>query len=84
MNKDCTREVLRAVGTDEEEQMVRTMHELKVVVHEVVSPAGLLEAKTAPMEQKKAKRADKGAIASNKRRIMAPFLSVRGSKKSYF
>ena len=53
MNTDCTREVLRAVGTDEKEQMVRTMHELKVVVHEVVSPAGLLEAKNAPMEHKK-------------------------------
>ena len=53
VNTDCTREVLRAVGTDEKEQMVRTMHELKVVVHEVVSPAGLLEAKNAPMERKK-------------------------------
>ena len=45
--------MLRAVGTNEEEQMVRTMHELKIVVHEVVSPAGLLEAKNAPMERKK-------------------------------
>ena len=53
MNTDCTREVLRAVGTDEKEQMVRTMRELKVAVHEVVSPAGLLEAKNAPMERKK-------------------------------
>ena len=52
MNTDCTREVLRAVGTDEKE-MVQTMHELKVAVHEVVSPAGLLEAKNAPMERKK-------------------------------
>ena len=51
MNKDCTREVLRAVGADEKEQMARTMHKLKAVVHEVVSPAGLLEAKNAPMER---------------------------------
>ena len=76
--------MLRAGWPDEKEQLACATHKLKVVVHEVVSPAGLLEAKTAPMEQKKAKRADKGAIASNKRRIMAPFLSVRGSKKSYF
>ena len=81
VNTDCTREVLRAVGTDEKEQMVRTMHELKVVVHEVVSPVGLLEAKNAPMDRKKVKRADKGAIASNKRRIMAPFPYVKGSKR---
>ena len=73
--------MLRAGGTDEKEQLACAKHKLKVVVHEVVSPAGLLEAKNAPMERKKAKRADKGAIASNKRRIMAPFLSVRGSKK---
>ena len=53
MNKDCTREVLRAVGTDEKEQMARTMHKLKATVHEVMSPAGLLEAKNAPMERKK-------------------------------
>ncbi len=45
--------MLGAGGPDEKEQMVRTMHELKVVVHEVVSPAGLLEAKNAPMERKK-------------------------------
>ena len=45
MNKDCTWEVLRAVGTDEKEQMARTMHKLKAAVHAVVSPAGLLEAK---------------------------------------
>ena len=45
--------MLRAGGPDEKEQMVRTMNELKVVVHEVVSPAGLLEAKNAPMERKK-------------------------------
>ena len=51
MNTDCTREVLRAVGTNEKEQMVRTMHELKAAVHEVISPAGLLEAKNAPMER---------------------------------
>ena len=38
---------------DEKEQLACAMHELKVVVHEVVSPAGLLEAKNAPMERKK-------------------------------
>ena len=53
MNTDCTREVLRAVGTDEKEQMARSMHKLKAAVHGVVSPAGLLEAKNAPMERKK-------------------------------
>ena len=53
MNTDCTREVLRAVGTDEKQQMVRRMHKAKAAVHEVVSPAGLLEAKNAPMERKK-------------------------------
>ena len=50
LNEDYTREVLRAVGTDEKEQMVRTMHKVKAAVHEVVSPVGLLEAKNAPME----------------------------------
>ena len=45
--------MLRAVGTDEKEQLACAMHKLKVVVHEVVSPAGLLEAKNAPMERKK-------------------------------
>ena len=33
--------------------MARTMHNLRGAVHAVVSPAGLLEAKNAPMEQKK-------------------------------
>ena len=45
--------VLRAGGPDEKDQLARAMHQLKVVVHEVVSPAGLLEAKNAPMERKK-------------------------------
>ena len=36
---------------DETEQVVHAMHELTVLVHEVVSPAGLLEAKNAPMER---------------------------------
>ena len=45
--------MLRAGGPDEKEQLACAMHELKVVVHEVVSPAGLLEAKNAPMERKK-------------------------------
>ena len=45
--------VLRAGGPDEKEQLACAMHKLKVVMHEVVSPAGLLEAKTAPMERKK-------------------------------
>ena len=43
--------MLRAGGPDEKEQTACAMHELKVVVHEVVSPAGLLEAKNAPMER---------------------------------
>ena len=43
--------MLRAGGPDEKEQLACAMHELKVVVHEVVSPAGLLEAKNAPMER---------------------------------
>ena len=37
-----------------------------------------------PWSEEKAKRTDKGAIASNNRRIMAPFLSVRGSKSDIF
>ena len=45
--------MLRAGGPDEKEQLACAMHKLKVVVHEVVSPAGLLEAKNAPMERKK-------------------------------
>ena len=45
--------MLRAGGPDEKEQMARSMHKLKVVVREVVSPAVLLEAKNAPMERKK-------------------------------
>ena len=49
--KVTKKSVLRAGGPDEKEQMVRTMHELKAVVHAVVSPAGLLEAKNAPMER---------------------------------
>ena len=51
--KITKKSVLGAVGTDEKEQIARTMHELKAAVHEVVSPAGLLEAKNAPMERKK-------------------------------
>ena len=43
--------MLRAGGPDEKEQLACAMHKLKVVVHEVVSPAGLLEAKNAPMER---------------------------------
>ena len=53
--------MLRAVGTDEKEQAVRTMHELKVVVHEVVSPAGLLEAKNAPMEREENEPNEQGS-----------------------
>ena len=45
--------MLRAGGPDEKEQLACAMHKLKAVVHEVVSPAGLLEAKNAPMERKK-------------------------------
>ena len=45
--------MLRAGGPNEKEQLACAMHELKVVVHEVVSPAGILEAKNAPMERKK-------------------------------
>ena len=37
-----------------------------------------------PWSEKKAKRADKGAIASNKRRIMAPFLPPKGPKSDIF
>ena len=51
--KITKKSVLRAGGPDEKEQLACAMHELKVVVHEVVSPAGLLEAKNAPMERKK-------------------------------
>ena len=43
--------MLRAGGPDEKEQLACAMHKLKAVVHEVVSPAGLLEAKNAPMER---------------------------------
>ena len=43
--------MLRAGGPDEKEQLACAMHKLKVVMHEVVSPAGLLEAKNAPMER---------------------------------
>ena len=42
--------MLRAGGPDEKEQLACAMHKLKVVMHEVVRPAGLLEAKNAPME----------------------------------
>ena len=49
--KITKKSVLRAVGTDEKEQMARSMHKLKAAVHGVVSPAGLLEAKNAPMER---------------------------------
>ena len=47
--KITKKSVLRAVGTDEKEQMARSMHKLKAAVHGVVSPAGLFEAKNAPM-----------------------------------
>ena len=40
--------VLTACGADEKERVARAIHKLKVVVHAVVPPVGLLEAKNAP------------------------------------
>ena len=51
VSENYTKRVLRAGGPDEKEQLACAMHKLKAVVHEVVSPAGLLEAKNAPMER---------------------------------
>ena len=45
---NCTRELLRTVGTDKKEQIAGAMHKLKAAVHEVVSPAWLVEAENAP------------------------------------
>ena len=40
--------MLRACGADEKERVVHATHKLKVVVHAVVPPVVLLEAKNAP------------------------------------
>ena len=40
--------MLRACGADEKEQVVHAIHKLKAVVHAVVPPAVLLDAKNAP------------------------------------
>ena len=84
MNTDCTREVLRAVGTDEKEQMVRTMDELKVVVHEVVSPAELLEAKNAPMERKKSEASGQRSDCIEQKEDNGSFSFRQGVQKVIF
>ena len=40
--------MLRACGADEKERVARAIHKLKAVVHAVVPPVVLLEAKNAP------------------------------------
>ena len=68
--------MLRAEGAHENENMAHAMHKLIIVVHEVVSPAGPLEAKNARgsshkgffdrcMERKKRNRANKRAIGAS-------------------
>ena len=87
--------MLRAGGPDEKEQLACAMHKLKVVVHEVVSPAGLSEAKDAPgtsesetfhgpAEVKKPNRTDEGAMGSNKGRKMDFFSFHQGFKNYYY
>ena len=62
---------------DEKERMAHTIHKLKVVVHAVVPPARILEAKNATgtseseilmgiWKEKEPNRTDKGAIGVNK------------------
>ena len=40
--------MVRAYGADEKDRVARAIHKLKVVVHAVVPPVVLLEAKNAP------------------------------------
>ena len=40
--------MLRACGADEKERVARAIHKLKVAVHAVVPPVGLLDATNAP------------------------------------
>ena len=48
LTKTKKKQVLRACGADETERVARAIHKLKVVVHEVLPPVGLLEAENAP------------------------------------
>ena len=79
VSKGSKREVLRACGADEEERVACAIRKLKVVVHAVVPPVVLLEAKMHQARArvrffmgiwrgKESKQADKAAIRVNKAR----------------
>ena len=48
MSNKLKKKVLRACGANEKERVARAIHKLKVVVHAVVPPVVLVEAKNAP------------------------------------
>ena len=76
--------MLRAGGPDEKEQLACAMHELKVVVHEVVSPAGLLEAKNAPMERKKSEASGQRSDCIEQKEDNGSFSFRQGVQKVIF
>ena len=84
--------MLRAEGAHEKEHMAHAMHKLTVVVHEVVSPVGLLEAEFAPgtreseifhgrMELKKTELDEQRSDRSEQSEVNGSFTSGLGSKK---
>ena len=87
--------MLRAEGAHEKEHMAHAMHKLTVVVHEVVSPVGFLEAETAPvaseseifhgcMEVQKTEPDGQRSDRSEQSEVNGSFLSGWGSKKWCF
>ena len=76
--------MLRAGGPDEKEQLACAMHELEVVVHEVVSPAGLLEAKNAPMERKKSEASGQRSDCTEQKEDNGSFSFRQGVQKVIF
>ena len=84
--------MLRAEGAHEKEHMAHAMHKLTVVVHEVVSPGGLLEAENAPgtseskifhgcMEGKNLEPEGQRSDKSEQSEVNGCFTSGGGSKK---
>ncbi len=87
--------MLRACGADEKERVARAIHKLTVVVHAVVPPVVVLEAKDAPgrgqsevfyghMEGKRAEPDGQGSDRSQQSEVNGPFLLRLGDQRVVF
>ena len=73
--------MLRAGGPDEKEQLACATHKWKVVVHELVSPIGFLEAKNAAMERTKKEASGQRSDCIEPKEDNGSFSFRQGSKK---